>query len=41
MSRWRDLGLIDSFLSVIFLYTAINTPFNVYLMTAFYPGHAR
>lgn len=31
-----ELGLIDSYLSVIFLYTAINTPFNVYLMTAFY-----
>jgi ABC-type glycerol-3-phosphate transport system permease component len=31
-----ELGLIDSYLSVIFLYTAINTPFNVFLMTAFY-----
>jgi ABC-type glycerol-3-phosphate transport system permease component len=31
-----ELGLVDSYLSVIFLYTAINTPFNVYLMTAFY-----
>jgi multiple sugar transport system permease protein len=31
-----DLGLIDTFWSVIFLYTAVNTPFNVYLMTAFF-----
>jgi multiple sugar transport system permease protein len=31
-----DLGLIDTYWSVIFLYTAVNTPFNVYLMTAFF-----
>ena len=31
-----DLHLIDTYWSVIFLYTAINTPFNVYLMTAFF-----
>ena len=31
-----DLHLIDTYLSVIFLYTAVNTPFNVYLMTAFF-----
>jgi ABC-type glycerol-3-phosphate transport system permease component len=31
-----DLGLIDSYWSVVLLYTAINTPFNVYLMTAFF-----
>jgi ABC-type glycerol-3-phosphate transport system permease component len=31
-----ELGLIDTWFSVIFLYTAINTPFNVYLMTAFF-----
>jgi ABC-type glycerol-3-phosphate transport system permease component len=31
-----DLGLIDRYWSVIFLYTALNTPFNTYLMTAFF-----
>jgi ABC-type glycerol-3-phosphate transport system permease component len=31
-----SLGLVDTYLSVIFLYTAVNTPFNVYLMTAFF-----
>ncbi len=31
-----DLGLIDTYWSVIFLYTAVNTPFNTYLMTAFF-----
>ena len=31
-----DLRLIDTYWSVIFLYTAINTPFNVFLMTAFF-----
>ena len=36
-----ELGLIDSYLSVIFLYTAINTPFNVYLMTALLSRHPR
>ncbi len=31
-----DLRLVDTYWSVIFLYTAINTPFNVFLMTAFF-----
>ena len=31
-----DLHLIDTYWSVIFLYTAVNTPFNVFLMTAFF-----
>ena len=31
-----DLRLIDTYWSVILLYTAINTPFNAYLMTAFF-----
>jgi len=31
-----DLGLIDTYWSVILLYTALNTPFNAYLMTAFF-----
>ena len=31
-----NLGLVDTYFSVIFLYTAVNTPFNVYLMTAFF-----
>ena len=31
-----DLGLIDTYWSVIFLYTAVNTPFNVFLMRAFF-----
>jgi ABC-type glycerol-3-phosphate transport system permease component len=31
-----DLHLINTYWSVILLYTALNTPFNVYLMTAFF-----
>jgi ABC-type glycerol-3-phosphate transport system permease component len=31
-----NLGLVDTYFSVIFLYTAVNTPFNVFLMTAFF-----
>jgi len=31
-----DLGLVDTYWSVIFLYSALNLPFNVYLMTAFF-----
>ncbi|HEY2643199.1 MAG TPA: carbohydrate ABC transporter permease, partial [Galbitalea sp.] len=31
-----DLGLINTYWSVILLYTALNMPFNVYLMTAYY-----
>lgn len=31
-----NLHLIDTYWSVIFLYTALNMPFNVYLMTAFF-----
>jgi ABC-type glycerol-3-phosphate transport system permease component len=31
-----DLRLVDTYWSVILLYTAINTPFNVFLMTAFF-----
>jgi raffinose/stachyose/melibiose transport system permease protein len=31
-----NLGLIDTYGSVILLYTALNLPFNVYLMTAFF-----
>jgi ABC-type glycerol-3-phosphate transport system permease component len=31
-----DLRLVDTYWSVILLYTAINTPFNAYLMTAFF-----
>jgi ABC-type glycerol-3-phosphate transport system permease component len=31
-----DLHLIDTYWSVILLYTALNMPFNVYLMTAFF-----
>jgi len=31
-----QLGLLDTYGAVIFLYTALNLPFNVYLMTAFY-----
>ena len=30
----RSLGLLDTYASVILLYTALNLPFNVYLMTA-------
>lgn len=31
-----QLGLLDTYLSVILLYTALNLPFNVYLMSAFF-----
>jgi ABC-type glycerol-3-phosphate transport system permease component len=31
-----DLGLIDTYWSVIFLYSSLNLPFNMYLMTAFF-----
>jgi raffinose/stachyose/melibiose transport system permease protein len=31
-----DLGLIDTYWSVILLYSALNVPFNTYLMTAFF-----
>lgn len=31
-----DLGLVDTYWSVILLYGALNVPFNVYLMTAFF-----
>jgi raffinose/stachyose/melibiose transport system permease protein len=31
-----NLNLIDTYWSVILLYTALNTPFNVYLMTAYF-----
>src|SRR5207249_4942023 len=31
-----QLGLLDTYASVILLYTALNLPFNVYLMTAFF-----
>jgi raffinose/stachyose/melibiose transport system permease protein len=31
-----QLGLLDTYGAVIFLYTALNLPFNVYLMTAFF-----
>jgi ABC-type glycerol-3-phosphate transport system permease component len=31
-----QLGLLDTWGSVILLYTALNMPFNVYLMTAFF-----
>jgi ABC-type glycerol-3-phosphate transport system permease component len=31
-----NLGLLDTYWSVILLYTALNLPFNVYLMTAFF-----
>jgi ABC-type glycerol-3-phosphate transport system permease component len=31
-----DLGLINTYWSVVLLYTALNTPFNTYLMTAFF-----
>lgn len=31
-----DLGLVDTYWSVILLYSALNLPFNVYLMTAFF-----
>ncbi len=32
------LGLIDTYWSVILLYTALNTPFNVYLMSSYMRG---
>jgi ABC-type glycerol-3-phosphate transport system permease component len=31
-----DLGLVNTYWSVILLYSALNIPFNVYLMTAFF-----
>jgi raffinose/stachyose/melibiose transport system permease protein len=31
-----QLGLLNTYFSVILLYTALNLPFNVYLMTAFF-----
>jgi ABC-type glycerol-3-phosphate transport system permease component len=31
-----DLRLVDTYWSVVLLYTALNTPFNTYLMTAFF-----
>jgi ABC-type glycerol-3-phosphate transport system permease component len=31
-----DLGLINTYWSVILLYSALNLPFNMYLMTAFF-----
>ena len=31
-----NLGLLDTYWSVIFLYSALNMPFNVYLMAAFF-----
>jgi raffinose/stachyose/melibiose transport system permease protein len=31
-----QLGLLDTYWGVILLYTALNLPFNVYLMTAFF-----
>jgi ABC-type glycerol-3-phosphate transport system permease component len=31
-----DLGLINTYWSVIMLYTALNLPFNVYLMTTYF-----
>jgi ABC-type glycerol-3-phosphate transport system permease component len=31
-----DLHLVDTYFSVILLYTALNLPFNMYLMTAFF-----
>src|SRR5712691_10397830 len=31
-----QLGLLDTYGSVILLYTALNLPFNVYLMSAFF-----
>jgi ABC-type glycerol-3-phosphate transport system permease component len=31
-----DLGIIDTYWSVILLYTALNLPFNVYLMTTYF-----
>jgi raffinose/stachyose/melibiose transport system permease protein len=34
----NSLGLINSYFSVILFYTAINTPFNVYLMSSYLRG---
>jgi raffinose/stachyose/melibiose transport system permease protein len=31
-----NLGIIDTYWSVILLYTALNLPFNIYLMTTFF-----
>ena len=36
-----NLGLLDTYWSVILLYTALNLPFNVYLMTAFFRSRPR
>ena len=33
-----DLGLYDTYLSVILIYTSVNLPFNMYLMTAYFKG---
>lgn len=33
-----DLGLYGSYLSVILIYTSVNLPFNMYLMTAYFRG---
>jgi multiple sugar transport system permease protein len=33
-----SLGVINTYWSVIFLYTALNTPFNVYLMSSYLRG---
>ena len=34
----KRLGLLNTYWSVILLYTALNTPFNVYLMTSYLRG---
>jgi multiple sugar transport system permease protein len=31
-----QLGLLNTYFSVIFLYTALNLPFNIYLMTSYF-----
>ena len=36
--RWSNLGLYGSYLSVILIYTSVNLPFNMYLMTAYFRG---
>jgi ABC-type glycerol-3-phosphate transport system permease component len=33
-----DLGLYGSYLSVILIYSSVNLPFNMYLMTAYFRG---
>jgi ABC-type glycerol-3-phosphate transport system permease component len=33
-----NLGLYDSYLSLILIYTSVNLPFNMYLMTAYFRG---